>query len=109
MKPCPGDIRHKLLIGGDELRELKRHAPTITEAFGLDRKIERYKGTRPLTLFRWDIECLMDMIEHELADRKEYPDRAAPEFLALKSVGQRLRQEYDHHYGHEKRAGLDGS
>jgi hypothetical protein len=49
MKPGPGDIRHKLRITGDELRELKRHASSIAEAFGLDRKIERYKGTRPLT------------------------------------------------------------
>jgi hypothetical protein len=108
LKPCPGDIRHKILIGGDELRELKRHALAITEAFGLDRKIERYQGTRPLTLFRWDIECLMDMIEYELANVREYPDRNAPEFLALESLGKRLRQEYDLHYGHEKKAGLEG-
>jgi hypothetical protein len=100
MKPCPGDIRHKIMITGDELRELKRHAPTITEAFGLDRKIEAYKGTRPLTLFRWDLDCLMDVIENELADEKEYPDRSAPAFLALKSLGERLRCEYDSCYGH---------
>jgi hypothetical protein len=99
MKPCPGDIRHKILITGDELRELKRHALTITEAFGLDRKIERYKGTRPLTLFRWDLECLMDVIESELADEKEYPDRSSPEFLALKNVGEKLRREYESYYG----------
>jgi hypothetical protein len=100
MKPCPGDIRHKILITGDELRELKRHALTITEAFGLDRKIEAYKGTRPLTLFRWDLDCLMDVIESKLADEKEYPDQSAPGFLALKSLEERLRREYDRHYGH---------
>jgi len=53
---------------------LKRHALTITEAFGLDRKIEAYKGTRPLTLFRWDLDCLMDVISYKLADEKVYPD-----------------------------------
>jgi hypothetical protein len=99
MKPCPGDIRHKILITGDELRELKRHALTITEAFGLDRKIEAYKGTRPMTLFRWDLDCLMDLIASELADEEEDPDRSAPEFLALKSLGERIRQEYDSFYG----------
>jgi hypothetical protein len=25
----------------------------MAEAFGLDRKIENYKGTRPITLYRW--------------------------------------------------------
>jgi hypothetical protein len=40
VKPGCRDIRHKLLITGDELRDLQRHALTITEAFGLDRKID---------------------------------------------------------------------
>ncbi len=51
MKPCSGDIRHKVLITGDELRELKRHTGSMAEAFGLDRKIEAYQGTRPITLY----------------------------------------------------------
>src|ERR1017187_9282932 len=105
MKPCSGDIRHKILITGDELRELKRHTGSMAEAFGLDRKIEAYKGTRPLTLFRWDIECLMDVIDCELNDPREYPDKTAPEFLALKTLGKRLRTEYDTHYGNERGTG----
>ena len=44
MKPGPRDHRHKLLICGDELRELKRHTGAMAEAFGLDAKIENYKG-----------------------------------------------------------------
>jgi hypothetical protein len=101
MKPGRRDIRHKVLITGDELRELKRHTGAMAEAFGLDRKIEACQGTRPITLYRWDLDCLMDVIESELADEKEYPDRSAPEFLALKSLGERLRREYDRHYGDE--------
>ena len=101
MKPCSGDIRHKILITGDELRELKRLVYSMAEAFGLDRKIEAYKGTRPLTLYRWDLECLMDVIEVELADAKEYPDKNAPEYQALKRLRERLRTEYDRHYGNE--------
>jgi hypothetical protein len=54
MKPLPGDHRHRLLITGDELRELKRHTGAMAEAFGLDRKINNYKGSRPITLYRWD-------------------------------------------------------
>ena len=101
MKPCSGDIRHKILITGDELRELKRHAYSMVEAFGLDRKIESYKGTRPLTLYRWDLECLMDVIEYKLLDNRQYPDKNAPEHQALKRLGERLRTEYDRHYGNE--------
>jgi hypothetical protein len=105
MKPGRRDIRHKVLITGDELRELKRHTGSMAEAFGLDRKIEAYKGTRPLTLYRWDLECLMDVIDCELIDPREYPDRTAPEFLALKTLGERLRNEYDAHYGNERGTG----
>ncbi len=47
MKPGSQDQQHKLLICGDELRELKRHTYSMAEAFGLDTKIENYKGTRP--------------------------------------------------------------
>ncbi len=99
MKPCSGDIRHKVLISGDELRELKRHTGSMAEVFGLDRKIEKYQGTRPITLYRWDLDCLMDVIDCELRDPREYPDQTTPEYLALKSVGERLREEYNRHYG----------
>ena len=33
MKPLPGAHRHRLLITGDELRELKRHTGAMAEAF----------------------------------------------------------------------------
>jgi hypothetical protein len=105
MKPGRRDIRHKVLITGNELRELKRHTGSMAEAFGLDRKIEAYKGTRPITLYRWDLECLMDTIECVLDDPREYPDKAAPEALALKRLGERLRAECDRNYGEERAAG----
>lgn len=96
MKPLSGDHRHRLLITGDELRELKRHTWAMAEAFGLDRKIEKYQGTRPLTLYRWDLDCLMDVIDVALGD---YTDQLAPGYLALKNLGERLHQEYDSVYG----------
>jgi hypothetical protein len=102
MKPLPGDHRHRLLISGDQLRELQRHTGAMAEAFGLDRKIENYKGTRPLTLYRWDLECLLDVIDLALRDERDYPDRSAPGYLALKNLGERLRREYDSVYGHEE-------
>jgi hypothetical protein len=104
MKPLPGDHRHKLLISGDELRELQKHTYRMAEAFGLDRKIENYRGTRPITLYRWDLECLMDVIVLALKDEKDYPDHASLEYQALQRLGERLHQEYDAVYGHEKRS-----
>ena len=35
MKPGCNDHRHKLLICGDRLRELKKHTGDMAEAFGL--------------------------------------------------------------------------
>jgi hypothetical protein len=90
-----------LLITGDELRELKRHTGAMAEAFGLDRKIENYKGTRPLTLYRWDLDCLLAVIDFALRDERDYPDRSAPSYLALKRLGEQLHREYDTVYGHE--------
>lgn len=90
MKPLPGDHRHRLLITGDELRELKRHTGAMAEAFGLDRKINNYKGSRPITLYRWDLECLMDVIDLALKDERDYPNRSSSGYLALKGLGDRL-------------------
>ena len=99
MKPGARDHRHKVLICGDELRELKRHTCAMAEAFGLDAKIDRYKGTRPIILYRWDLDCLTDVIDFALEDEEDYPDKSAPEFQALKSLGERLHKEYYDIYG----------
>ena len=102
MKPLPGDHRHKLLISGDELRELKKHTYSMVEAFGLDRKIENYQGTRPITLYRWDLECLISVIDLALKDERDYPDKSTLEYKVLQRLGERFHQEYDAVYGHEK-------
>lgn len=101
MKPGSKDHRHKLLISGDELRELKKHTSRMVEAFGLDRKIEDYQGTRPLTLYRWDLDCLLSVIDLALKDERHYPDKSAPQYQAMQRLGERLHQEYDAVYGNE--------
>lgn len=73
----------------------------MAESFGLDSKIERYKGTRPITLYRWDLDCLLDVIAFALKDRREYPDPSSAGYLALKALGERLRAEYESVYGRE--------
>ncbi|MEW6587071.1 MAG: hypothetical protein AB1442_15860, partial [Nitrospirota bacterium] len=74
--------------------ELKRHTSQMSEAFGLDEKIENYQGKRPLGLYRWDMDCLIDVIEMALDDLADYPDKKAPGYNALKSLLRRLRSEY---------------
>ena len=57
MKPGKNDRKHQVLITGAELLELQRL--DMPESLGLDRRIERYRGKRPIGLYRWDLECLL--------------------------------------------------
>ena len=94
MKPGSKDKKLQILISGEELSELQRHTCQMTEAFGLDRRIENYQGKRPIGLFSWDFDCLLAVIEDALDDPKEYPDKSEPGYKALKSLFIRLKGEY---------------
>ena len=52
----------------------------MVEAFGLDRRIANYQGVRPIGLYRWDIECLFDVINSVLTDTDYYPNQDSPEY-----------------------------
>ena len=101
MKPCPNDRRHHLRICDAQLRELRRHVGSMAEAYGLDRKIAVYMGARPITLYRWDLECLLDVIEMAFDDKQAYLDHRALAYQVLKELGERLRQEYESAYPKE--------
>ena len=62
MRAGSKDVQVKMLIGGGELAELKRHTWQMAEAFGLDTRVERYQGKRPIGLHRWDFDCLIDVV-----------------------------------------------
>ena len=64
----------------------------MVEAFGLDRRIENNRGTRPVGLYRWDLDVLIDVIGMALADSKAYPRRAGPGYEALNTLHVRLQQ-----------------
>ncbi len=98
MKPGPKNKKIKILISGKELSELKRHTWSMVEAFGLDRRIEDYQGKRPIGFYRWDFECLIDVIELALKDSKEYPDKNSEEYKALKNLHDRLKEEYEKNF-----------
>jgi hypothetical protein len=95
VKPGSKDRKANILITGPELDELQRFVWMMAESFGLDRRIDNYKGTRPLGLWRWDIEVLIEVIDVVLDDPEYYPTRDTPEYLALKTLGERLQKEDD--------------
>ena len=82
-------------ITGAELRELK--LIDLPESFGLDRRIERYEGKRPLGLYRWDLDGLLAALSLVLEGC--YQPTSAKGKLALKTLYDRLRTEYDSAYG----------
>jgi hypothetical protein len=90
VKPGKGDFRFRVKISGLPLEALQEHTGCMCEAFGLDRKIERYKGTRPISLYYWDIECILDVLNTVLNDREEYPDQGSPEKPCVKKNEERF-------------------
>ena len=104
MKPGRTDVQLPMLIAGAQLDELKRHTYLMAESSGLDRRVERYRGTRPLGLYRWDLECLLDVLDIALADRSEYPSQDGPGYQALDALRWRLRAAYEAHVHAERGA-----
>jgi hypothetical protein len=104
MRPGPRDVPVRIKIEGEELRELQEHTGAMAESFGLDRKIEEYQGRRPLTLYRWDVECLLDIIDMTIEEaenwskRKHYPGARKPKAEPLRSLLARLRKAYAETY-----------
>ena len=99
IKPGKNDIKVNILITGKELDELKKHTWLMAESFGLDNRIEKYQGKRPLGLYRWDFECLIDVLSMALDDLEEYPSKDSPEYKALHKLHNRLKNEYEKTYG----------
>ena len=86
MKPGSRDKKHTILITGLELEEIQRFTGWMAESFGLDRRIADYRGKRPIGLYRWDIECLQDVIGMALKDPAEYPYHSTPGYTASTSA-----------------------
>jgi hypothetical protein len=70
MKPGKKDIKISIRIQGEELRALQDISFLFTECFGLDSRIGKYRGTRPIGLYQWDFECLIGGIEFAINDEK---------------------------------------
>ncbi len=66
----------------------------MCEAFGLDRKVENYKGTRPLSLYSWDLDCILAVLDVVLDDEKEYPDQEDEGYIKLQELYVDLKKAY---------------
>ncbi len=95
MKPGKNDRKHQVLIRGTELRELQRL--DMPESLGLDRRIERYQGKRPIGLYRWDLDCLLATLSLVVQGRDPFVSRKG--VVALKGLHDRLQAVYDAAYG----------
>ena len=91
MKPGSGDKQYSVLITGRELAELQKFTWHLAEAYGLDRRIEKYKGTRALRLYRWDLDCLEDATALALDDDREYPGKSGESYKAMQALHERIK------------------
>jgi len=96
MKPGKNDIRVEVLITDDELTSLKLFIGDMAESFGLDRRIEQYQGKRPIGLYEWDLDCLIDVIYCVLKDLPlKSLEHDSQEYTALLQLYDRLCQIYE--------------
>jgi hypothetical protein len=93
VKPGSKDRKASFLITGLELDELQRFVWMMAESFGLDRRIANYQGVRPIGLWRWDIECLVEVIDSVLNDPEYYHLHGSPERQAIKALRDKLQSE----------------
>lgn len=92
MKPGKRDIPVRIKISGRQLSELQRHTWHMIEAFGLDSKIDNYKGVRPISLYSWDLDCILDVLSMVLNDENEYPDKEDEGYLRLHELYVELKK-----------------
>ncbi len=70
----------------------------MCEAFGLDTKIEKYKGTRPISFYSWDLDCILDVLSMVLDDENEYPDKNDDSYTKLHGLYMDLKKAYKETY-----------
>ena len=99
MKPGKNDIAIKRKISERQLEELQKHTWQMCEAFGLDKKIANYKGTRPISFYSWDLDCILDVLSLVLDDVREYPDKKDEGYIKLYELYVDLNKAYKETYG----------
>ena len=97
--------QHKILISGDELMELKRHAHEIRECPGLDKRIQKYKGDKPFTFTLDELDWLVAVLDAVLNNpngyaliehnpwKLDYVRCSHPSAIVCKQLFDRLKKE----------------
>jgi len=67
----------------------------MAESFDLDRLFANYQGKRPIGLYSWDVECLLDVMGGALNDWEEYISQESEGYLTLLNLKLRLQGEYE--------------
>jgi hypothetical protein len=91
MKPSSHDESYPILITGQELAELKELTWSMAEAFGLDGRVERYQGKRPIGFYRWDLDCLEDVLSMGVDELRREVGEASPRYQALANLYERIK------------------
>ena len=73
MGKCTAQETCRIVVEGSELAELKRHAHQIPECPGLDRRIQRHDGNKPLAISVAELDWLVAVLDAVLHDPKGYP------------------------------------
>ena len=92
MRPGRKDRRYYILINGQELTTLKEYTWAMAEAYGLDSRIARYKGTRPIGLWSWDLDCLEAVLDNAVRDCRESNSQ---EYRTLQSLQTKIQALLD--------------
>jgi hypothetical protein len=84
----------------EESDELVWNACSLNECFGLNRRIAKNKGVKPIGLEAWEIEALYEVYSNILEDHtaighQEYANKESPEYQAMLSLVIKLKMLYD--------------
>jgi hypothetical protein len=91
VKPGAGDVPLRVKFVGAQLRELRKLSYAMVEAFGLDRRIAAYKGTRPIRLYPWDFDCLEAVVDEAVREAEAVPRPRPSRLLTLRNLQTRIQ------------------
>jgi hypothetical protein len=94
MKPRKNDIRTNFLIQGEELDALHDVCYVFSECFGLDARIYKYKGKRPLGLYQWDYECLISGLDYIVNNERGREGLSQNDLRLLRKILDRINIVY---------------
>ncbi len=102
MKPGSREVPVRVLIAGAELDALHELTGAMSESYGLDRRIQRYQGKRPIALYSWDLDLLVDVSDVALGEAEDRQPQGARSpgarrtaVVPLRSLLARLRTTRD--------------